>query len=196
MFAELHLPIGVPVDRDEVEDAVGEAIKGVGEVSGAGTGSYGSNLDLDLDDDVDIPGLLTTIGELVTTLGITGAKIRVEGHENWTPLLGAGAATRSDRRADGDSARSRSGGPVTIPRPLVESIVGTLVLLEYSSTDEVDPDVAIRGLEDIVSCLLELTQDEQREFLAMCVDVAGGYQGTARSGIPQIVAESLGLELP
>lgn len=56
----------VPVDRDEVEDAVSVAIEGSGDVSGAGAGVYDSNLDLAIDDDdVDVPGLLATIGELL-----------------------------------------------------------------------------------------------------------------------------------
>lgn len=84
---------------------------------------------------------------------------------------------------------------MAIPLPLVECICGFIALLEYSSDAEVDPDVAVRGLEDIASGLAALTKAEQREFLALCREVAEGYAGAARQQIPAIVADSLGWEL-
>lgn len=85
---------------------------------------------------------------------------------------------------------------MSIPRPLVECIVGSIALLEFSSDSEIDPAFAARGLEDIVSCLADLTADEQTEFLSLCAEVSGGYQGIARAKIPSIIADSLGLECP
>lgn len=83
-----------------------------------------------------------------------------------------------------------------IPRPLVECVVGSLALLEYSSDSEIEPEVASRGLEDIITGLAALSEDEQREFLAVCIDVADRYEGAARHEIPALVADSLGLDLP
>lgn len=85
---------------------------------------------------------------------------------------------------------------MTISRPLVASIVGTLVLLEYSTDDQVEPRVAAQGMEDIVSSLATLTHEEQQEFLTICIDIAQDYQGAARTEIPLLIAESLGLGMP
>lgn len=101
MFAELHLPVGIPVDRDEVEDAVGAAIEGSGEVAGAGTGVYGSNLDLVLYDDADVPGLLAALGELVAAFGIVGARVRSKGRRPGRHSRPAYGPPRLDPRGPG-----------------------------------------------------------------------------------------------
>lgn len=85
---------------------------------------------------------------------------------------------------------------MTVPRPLVECVFGTLVLLEYSDDSEIRPEVASRGLEDIVTALSLMAPREQIEFLSICVDVARSYEGIARTEIPALVADSLGLQLP
>lgn len=46
LFAELHLPDETTVDRDELEDAVIEAFGDLADVTGAGSGNFGSNLDI------------------------------------------------------------------------------------------------------------------------------------------------------
>ncbi|MEM9204018.1 MAG: hypothetical protein AAGC53_20450 [Actinomycetota bacterium] len=46
--------------------------------------------------------------------------------------------------------------------PLVEAVVRALLLLETSSEREIDPDVAVRGMEDIAASLLALDEEDQR----------------------------------
>ena len=86
MVAELHLPSGLAVDRDDVEDAIAACIDGVGEISGAGTGMFGSNLDLDLRDDVNVHVLVMAIMGSLDALGVSRARLRFDGEKRWLPL--------------------------------------------------------------------------------------------------------------
>lgn len=88
MFAELILPRDLSVDRDDVEDALAEAIHGKGVVTGAGTGIYGSNLDLDLAEGWDREELLAVIRTTILALGVSGATIKLEGDTEVTRLSG------------------------------------------------------------------------------------------------------------
>lgn len=49
-FVEIWLDGPISVDRDDVEDALNEALEGIGEVTGAGSGEAGSNLDVEVDE--------------------------------------------------------------------------------------------------------------------------------------------------
>lgn len=53
--------------------------------------------------------------------------------------------------------------------PLVKAIISAMLLLEHCGPDEVDPDTAARGLENMAYELLRLTDGHRREF----VDVLG-----------------------
>ncbi|MBW8482524.1 hypothetical protein [Actinomadura parmotrematis] len=57
-------------------------------------------------------------------------------------------------------------------RPLVRAIVGALLLLENSPSDELDPDVAVRGMEHIAQELLQLSIEDRREFSALLEEEA------------------------
>jgi hypothetical protein len=48
-FLYFHKPL--PCGLDEIEDALDEVLRGIGEVTGTGTGATGSNLDIELSDD-------------------------------------------------------------------------------------------------------------------------------------------------
>lgn len=56
--------------------------------------------------------------------------------------------------------------------PLVESILAAVALLENSPDSEVDPDVAVQGLESMARALSALSEDEAREFVAAVERVA------------------------
>ena len=56
--------------------------------------------------------------------------------------------------------------------PLVESILAAAALLENSPDSEVDPDVAVQGLESMAHALSALSEDEAREFVAAVERVA------------------------
>lgn len=85
---------------------------------------------------------------------------------------------------------------MNMPRPLVEAIYGAIALLAHSPDDEVSPDIAVRGLEDIAASLLDLTADEQVDFLAICVEIARAHGHEPGTGIAADIADTLGLSLP
>jgi hypothetical protein len=85
MFAELLLPLGTSVDRDEIEDALGDALANL-EVTGAGTGAYGSNLDLRLSPDVQHDDLIAGVRSTLAALGVVGGKLRIEGVDGWADV--------------------------------------------------------------------------------------------------------------
>lgn len=86
MFAELLLPTGISTDRDEIEDLLVTTFGDLLEVTGAGTGVYGSNLDLSLQSDIESNDLVAGIRGVLSGLGIVGAKVRIGGDAAWTDL--------------------------------------------------------------------------------------------------------------
>jgi hypothetical protein len=85
LFAELLLPVGLKVDRDDVEDSVSEEFQDVVEVTGAGTGDYGANLDLEFSS-TDQSDVVSRLREVLRSLDIDVAKVRFEGAVDWIDL--------------------------------------------------------------------------------------------------------------
>ncbi|GAA2102809.1 hypothetical protein [Actinomadura alba] len=75
-------PLPTDVDRDDVEDDLNEALEGLGEVTGAGTGLGSSNLDVD-------PGanrseMLDLVFRVLADLGVgDAARVRPGDGEVW-----------------------------------------------------------------------------------------------------------------
>lgn len=44
---------------------------------------------------------------------------------------------------------------------LIEAVIEAFLLLETSGDDDISPGTAVRGMENIASCLLEMDPDEQ-----------------------------------
>lgn len=86
LFAELQLPADTPVDRDELEEAVIDAFEGMAEVTGAGTGSFGSNLDIQFDGALGRDDIVTTVKTVLASRGVEQAKLHFEGLEEWIGL--------------------------------------------------------------------------------------------------------------
>jgi hypothetical protein len=86
MFAELLLPVGMSVDRDEVEDSLRKAFGDRLEVTGAGTGALGSNLDLDMSPDIQPDDLIAGVRGILAALGVIGGKVRIEGTDRWADV--------------------------------------------------------------------------------------------------------------
>lgn len=70
MFAELHLPLQVVIDRDDIEDAVVAELTGA-ECVGAGVGVDGSNLDFELGDR-KVDEVATDSRRILSSLGVAG----------------------------------------------------------------------------------------------------------------------------
>jgi hypothetical protein len=68
MYIDVYFAGQLPVDRDDVEDALA-SLDGF-EVVGAGGGEAGSNIDLEVDDTVDRDSALRAIGQLLRELEI------------------------------------------------------------------------------------------------------------------------------
>jgi hypothetical protein len=68
---------------------------------------------------------------------------------------------------------------------LCRAIIWSACFLEMSDDDVVDPDPAVRALEDIATTLRQATEEEKRTFAAVCAEEAAdlqkepGYERTA-----------------
>ncbi|MGW0575452.1 hypothetical protein ACWD25_05655 [Streptomyces sp. NPDC002920] len=86
-FVEIWLDGPIPVDRDDVEDALNEALAGMGEVVGAGTGESGSNLDVEVEDDMAKEDVLRRIFAVLSELGVgDSARVRPGDGDVWIRL--------------------------------------------------------------------------------------------------------------
>ena len=75
MDAFIYFPPGLEIDRDTVEAALEDALGEAGEVTGAGSGVKGANLDLHIDDKAPVNKVLAVLREALTLLGVKRAKI-------------------------------------------------------------------------------------------------------------------------
>lgn len=69
MFVEIVFE-GLPIDRDEVEEAVETAFERDGEVTGAGGGMGRCHLDLDIAEGVDPTAALARLRGVLSELGV------------------------------------------------------------------------------------------------------------------------------
>lgn len=77
MFIELVFT-ALPIDRDDVEEALETAFAPNGEVTGAGTGMGQCHLDLEIDAGLDPDEALTRLDTVLTELGVeTHTKVYV-----------------------------------------------------------------------------------------------------------------------
>ncbi|MFI1338542.1 hypothetical protein ACH4U7_52605 [Streptomyces sp. NPDC020845] len=64
--------VNLPIDRDEVEEALDAAFEGDGEVTGAGTALGRCHLDLEVGDGLDKNEALGRVDRVLTELGVAG----------------------------------------------------------------------------------------------------------------------------
>lgn len=69
MFVEIVL-VGLPIDRDEVEEALEAAFELDGEVSGAGSGMGRCHLDLEIVEGSDTAAALERLRAVLSHLGV------------------------------------------------------------------------------------------------------------------------------
>ncbi|MER5458358.1 hypothetical protein ABT008_26670 [Micromonospora sp. NPDC002389] len=69
MFVEIIFS-GLPIDRDDLEDALTAEFALDGEVTGAGTGEHGGNLDLEIAESADRTAALERLQKVFVELGI------------------------------------------------------------------------------------------------------------------------------
>ena len=59
---------------------------------------------------------------------------------------------------------------------LCQAIIWSACFLELSEDDVIDPDAAVKALEDIAAALQSATDEEKRAFIAECAAEAGRLQ--------------------
>ncbi|MFE0374437.1 hypothetical protein ACFW1M_02410 [Streptomyces inhibens] len=64
--------VGLPIDRDEVEEALEAAFELDGEVMGAGSGMGGCHLDLEIAESLDTTAALERLQGVLAELGVAG----------------------------------------------------------------------------------------------------------------------------
>ncbi|WP_037600703.1 hypothetical protein [Streptacidiphilus rugosus] len=69
MFVEIVF-VGLPIDRDEVEEALEAEFELDGEVTGAGSGMGRCHLDLEITDDSDATAALERLRVVLSGLGV------------------------------------------------------------------------------------------------------------------------------
>lgn len=79
MEAYLYFPPDLEVDRDDIEAGLEEAFGEAGEVTGAGSGVKGSNLDLRVHDRVGIEKTWEIIVGVLSKLEIPSANVVIDG---------------------------------------------------------------------------------------------------------------------
>lgn len=83
-FVEIVLDGPLPVDRDDIEDALNEAFADSGEVTGAGSGRRGMNLDLEVDGSEPRSVVLERVFGVIADLGVgDAARVRPGDGEVW-----------------------------------------------------------------------------------------------------------------
>jgi hypothetical protein len=60
--------------------------------------------------------------------------------------------------------------------PLVRALIDALLLLESAGPDEIDPDVAVRGMENIASSLHALEKSDQQTLRKQLLRIADETQ--------------------
>ena len=78
--------------------------------------------------------------------------------------------------------------------PLCMAIIDALFVFETSGSDDVDPDVAIRAMENIGSSLQQLDEADQRELRQLLYDIAERAADLPYGEFVKSVPDMLGLQ--
>jgi hypothetical protein len=77
--------------------------------------------------------------------------------------------------------------------PLVQALIDALLLLEFAGPDEINPDTALRGMENISSSLLTLDPDDQTILRESFFQIAEESQDQAYSQFVRSLPDLLGI---
>ena len=80
MFVDVYIEGATNIARDELEDELENAIQGLGEVVGGGSGVKGVNVDLEISDEIAETEIVERIKKVIQDLGIRNdAHLRIDG---------------------------------------------------------------------------------------------------------------------
>ncbi|MEV4333103.1 hypothetical protein AB0K02_21565 [Streptomyces sp. NPDC049597] len=75
----------------------------------------------------------------------------------------------------------------------MNAIITAMMLMEHCGPDEIDPDTAVRGLENMGYELLQLTGDDRAEFLALLERMAAAADDPHTAAFIRSVPFSIGM---
>jgi hypothetical protein len=79
------------------------------------------------------------------------------------------------------------------PEPLIKAIISAMLLMEQRGSEEIDPDTAVRGLENIAYELLKLTGTDRAEFLTALERVAESTPDKLEAGYVRSIPFRIGM---
>jgi hypothetical protein len=80
--------------------------------------------------------------------------------------------------------------------PLVQALIEALLLLESAGPEEINPDTAVRGMENIASNILDLDESDQLELRAELVRIAEGAEDEVFGEFVRELPNMIGLASP
>lgn len=78
-------------------------------------------------------------------------------------------------------------------RPLIRALVDAFLLLESAGPDEVNPDTAVRGMENIASNLLALEEADQLALRTELEEIASGSRDQVYGDFVAALPDMIGL---
>jgi hypothetical protein len=77
--------------------------------------------------------------------------------------------------------------------PLIHALIDAFLLLESAGPNEVNPDIAVRGMENMASSLLMLEQSDQLAFRAKLEHIAETAQDQGYRDFVAALPDMIGL---
>ena len=78
-------------------------------------------------------------------------------------------------------------------QPLIRALIDAVLLLETAGPKEIDPDTAVRGMENIASSLLTLNKSDQRALREELLQIAEGEEDEAYRKFVRSMPDMIGL---
>jgi hypothetical protein len=78
--------------------------------------------------------------------------------------------------------------------PLVKALIAAFMLLENSRDDEVDPGVAVRGMENMTFELQQWDEVDRAEFVDILMRIAEAEENAPAANFIRSMPEMLGMD--
>jgi hypothetical protein len=78
-------------------------------------------------------------------------------------------------------------------QPLIRALIDAVLLLETAGPKEIDPDTAVRGMENIASSLLTLDKSDQQALRDELLQIAEAEEDEAYRKFVRSMPDMLGL---
>jgi hypothetical protein len=77
---------------------------------------------------------------------------------------------------------------------LVKTVVDMAIFLEFTNPDLIDPDTAVRGMEQMAAELQLMEKGDQAKFVALLKELSNTYPDGRERSFVEALAELFGLE--